>query len=120
MDSYVISTRLVRTFFRFPEGYILTISISPCRDELNIQSQIDFLELSLPFEFDHPVHPETLKQLDKLWSTITSEDREYAMGSYINFLTRVLSTVKMRSHFANPAWVGLLLRIVGVDVVQCK
>ena len=24
IDSYVISTRLVRTVFRFPEGYVLT------------------------------------------------------------------------------------------------
>ena len=89
------------------------------RTDLQIQTPIDFLELSLPFEFNHPVHPETLKQLVKLWSTITNDKREFSMGSYINYITRVVSTDKMKSHFATTAWVGLLLRIAGVDPENC-
>ncbi|KAI6658556.1 E3 ubiquitin-protein ligase HERC1-like [Oopsacas minuta] len=89
------------------------------KNDLQVQSPIDFLELSLPFEFNHPVHPETLKQLEKLWCTISNDDREYSMGSYINYLSRVASTDKMRSHFANTAWVGLLLRIAGTDPEYC-
>ena len=89
------------------------------RNDLQIQTPVDFFDLSLPFEFNRPVHPETLKQLEKLWATISSEDREYSMGSYINYLTRVVSTAKMKAHFANTDWVGLLLRIAGVDPDNC-
>ena len=41
------------------------------------------------------------------------------MGSYINYIFRVVSTDKMKSHFATAAWVGLLLRIAGVDPENC-